>query len=103
MPLTDTLVRLAKPAAKNYTLKDTDGLALFVSVNGTKSWHFRFCWAERQPRISLGTYPEVSLKAARELRADARALVAKGIDPRAHRREERRAARCNSHHRSAAS
>ena len=90
MPLTDTVVRQAKPAGRDYTLQDADGLALFVSAKGTKSWHFRFSWAGKQPRISLGTYPEVSLKTAREWRDDARALVAQGIDPRAHRRQERK-------------
>lgn len=90
MPLTDTAVRLAKPAGKNYTLKDGDGLALFVGANGAKHWHFRFSWVGKQPRISLGTYPEISLKEARELRDQARALVAKGIDPRITRRHERK-------------
>jgi hypothetical protein len=68
MPLTDTVVRQAKPARRDYTLQDADGLALFVSAKGTKSWHFRFSWAGKQPRISLGTYPEFCLKTAREWR-----------------------------------
>lgn len=62
MLLTDIVVRQAKPGSRNYTLKDTDGLALFMSVAGAKSWHFRFSWGGKQPRISLGTYPEISLK-----------------------------------------
>lgn len=98
MPLADTVVRQAKPAPQDYTLQDADGLALFVSAGGTKSWHFRFSWAGKQPRISLGTYPEISLKAARELRDEARALVAKGIDPRLHRRQERKAALVAAEH-----
>lgn len=92
MPLTDTAVRQAKPADKDFTLTDGNGLSLFVATNGTKSWHFRFSWLGKQPRMSLGTYPEISLKDARELRDQARGLVAKGIDPRAKRREERRQA-----------
>jgi len=92
MPLTDTAVRQAKPADKDFSLTDTAGLSLFVASKGTKSWHFRYSWHGKQPRISLGTYPEVTLKEARELRDKARAQVAKGIDPRAHRREERRVA-----------
>jgi hypothetical protein len=84
-------VRHAKPSAKNYTLPDFDGLALFVNTKGTKSWHFRFSWAGKQPRISLGTYPEIGLRDARVLRDIARALVAKGIDPRDKRRLERNA------------
>jgi integrase len=92
MPLTDTAVRQAKPADKSFTLTDTSGLSLFVAPNGTKSWHFRFSWHGKQPRMSLGTYPEIPLKDARELRDQARALVAKGSDPRSTRREEKRAA-----------
>lgn len=92
MALADTTVRLVRPTGKNFTLTDADGLALFVSAKGAKNWHFRFYWNGKQVRISLGCYPEVSLKEARERRDEARALVAKGIDPRAQRREERRAA-----------
>jgi len=89
MSLTDTAVRQAKRTGKKYTLNDTDGLALFVTANGAKSWHFRFCWADRQPRISLGTYRETSLKQARDLRNEARELLAKGVDPRVHRQQAR--------------
>lgn len=92
MPLTDTAVRQAKPADKDVTLTDGSGLSLFIATNGTKSWHFRFSWHGKQPRVSLGTYPEITLKEARELRDQARSLVAKGIDPRLQRREEKRAA-----------
>lgn len=86
MALTDTAVRQAKPAEAGYTMTDGMGLSLYVAPNGTKSWHFRFVWHDKQPRISLGTYPEISLKEARILRDEQRALVAKGLDPREARR-----------------
>lgn len=92
MPLTDTAVRQAKPAAKDYTLTDADGLSLFVATNGTKSWHFRFRLHEKQSRLSLGTYPELSLRDARAARDEYRTLVAKGIDPRLERRQSKQAA-----------
>ena len=82
MPLSDTAVRQAKPKDKDYTLPDLDGLALFIAARGTKSWHFRFSWQGKQARISLGTYPEISLKEARGRRDEARSKVANGIDPR---------------------
>jgi hypothetical protein len=91
MVLTITVFRHAKPRAKNCTLPGFDGLALFVNTKGTKSWHFRFSWAGKQPRISLGTYPEIGLRDARALRDIARALVARGIDPRDQRLLERNA------------
>ncbi len=87
MPLTDTAARQAKPQDKAYTIMDGDGLSLYVAPNGTKSWHFRFSWHGKQPRMSLGTYPEISLRDARGRRDEARALVAKGIDPRSERRQ----------------
>lgn len=82
MPLTDTAVRQAKPREKPYTITDGDGLSLHISPNGTKAWHFRYIWGGKQLRISFGTYPELSLKDARERREAGRANVAKGIDPR---------------------
>lgn len=89
MPLTDTAVRHAKNLGRNYSLKDMDGLHLFVSSTGAKSWHFRFTWLGKPARISLGMYPQLSLKDARFARDNARTQVAKGIDPRAARREDR--------------
>lgn len=92
MPLTDTAVRQSKPQEKDYSLNDSDGLSLFVAAKGTKSWHFRFTLHGKQSRYSLGTYPALSLRDARTMRDEARSLVAKGIDPRAERRQERHAA-----------
>lgn len=43
--------------------------------------------------MSLGTYPEVSLREARTLRDEARALLAKGINPRVHRKQKRQSVR----------
>jgi hypothetical protein len=92
MPLTDQTVRQAPATGQNYTLNDTEGLTLFVGAKGVKSWHCRFSWALKRVRISLGPYPEIGLKEARERRDGVYALVAQGTDPRAHRREQRQAA-----------
>lgn len=92
MALSDTAVRQAKVTGKAYTLGDIDGLSLAVSAEGGKSWHFRYYWHGTQKRLSLGTYPEISLKEARTRRDVARELVARGVNPRKHRNEERRLA-----------
>ncbi|MWA29762.1 tyrosine-type recombinase/integrase [Burkholderia pseudomallei] len=81
MPLTVKEVDAAKPSTKEYTLKDRDGLFLFVAQTGIKSWHFRYSFAKKQRRISFGTYPDISLQRARELTGAARTQVANGIDP----------------------
>lgn len=92
MALSDTAVRQANAAGKEHTLGDTDGLSLAVSQKGNKSWHFRYCWHDKQKRLALGTYPEISLKEARTRRDEARELVARGINPHKHRNQERRLA-----------
>ena len=71
-----TTVRQTRASGTGYTLKDADGLALFVTAQGSKS--FRFSWDAKQPRISLGIYPEFSLRDSRIRRDEARNLVAKG-------------------------
>jgi len=93
MALTDVTVRQARATGKDYTLTDFDGLSLAVSAAGGKSWHFRYYWATKQKRMSLGTYPKVSLREARALRDEARALVAKGINPKIDRKQKLRAVR----------
>ncbi|AOY62902.1 integrase arm-type DNA-binding domain-containing protein [Xanthomonas campestris] len=91
MALSDLTVRQAKAAEKTYSIPDTDGLGLVVAPTGGKSWHLRYYWLGKQKRISLGNYPEVGLREARTLRDEARALVAKGINPHADRKQKRRA------------
>jgi integrase len=93
MALSDLVVRQAKATGKAYTLPDLDGLSLAVTAAGGRTWHFRYYWAGKQKRISLGTYPEVTLREARSLRDEARALIAKGINPRDHRKQKRTAVR----------
>jgi hypothetical protein len=91
MALSDLVVRQAKTTGKAYTLPDIDGLSLAVTPTGNKSWHFRYYWLGKQKRMSLGNYPEVSLRDARTLRDEARALVAKDINPHVHRKQKRAA------------
>jgi hypothetical protein len=86
-------VRQAKATGIAYTLGDIDGLSLCVSAHGGKSWHFRYYWLGKQKRISLGTYPEISLREARQARDEARALLAKDVNPKFHRQQERLTAR----------
>lgn len=86
MPLTDTAIRNATVHPRNYSLSDMEGLSLFVSKSGTKSWHFRYYINGKQCRLSFGSYPEISLSHARLLRQEARAQIARGLDPQVQRR-----------------
>src|SRR5688500_13277631 len=87
MPLTEIAVRKAKPGAKTTRLFDGGGLYLEVAPSGGKWWRLKYRFAEKEKRLSLGVYPEVSLKEARLKRDGARRLLASGIDPSEHRQQ----------------
>ena len=91
--LTPSAVQNAKPKAKPYKLADERGMFLLVQPNGSKwfRWKYRRPGTQKENLLSLGVYPDVSLKRAREKRDDARKLLADGIDPGAKRQAERAA------------
>src|SRR3954452_11576352 len=86
--LTEMRVRGAKPAEKPYKLFDERGLFMLVTTAGGRLWRFRYWIGGVEKLLTLGTYPDVSLKRAREKRDDARRAIADGIDPGAKRRAE---------------
>jgi hypothetical protein len=120
MALTDTAVRNAKPGLKPgkdknekpipvdgpYKLFDERGLFLLVTPSGGKWWRLRYKFDGKEKLLSLGVYPDVSLasqtkkdeetgktqkiKGARELRDEARELIAQGIDPGENRKARKR-------------
>lgn len=81
MALTDAIVRNSKPQHKPYTLKDIEGLSLFVSPTGNKAWHFRYSTQGKRSRISFGSYPDIGLKEARQRCEDAHFLIKNGQPP----------------------
>ena len=86
MPLSATAVRNAKPSTKSVRMFDERGLYLEVSPSGGKWWRLKYRFNGKEERISLGVYPDVDLKSARERRDDARKLLSDGIDPSANRK-----------------
>ena len=88
MALSISAIRNAKPKDKPYKLFDGQGLFLLVNPNGRKWWRLKFSFDGKEKQLSLGTYPEVSLKAARGKREDARKLLANGQDPSLERKKE---------------
>lgn len=92
MPLTDAAIRSAKPAEKPRKLFDGEGLYLEIAPSGGKWWRLKYRWAGREKRLSLGTYPEVTLLEARRRRDDAKRMLADGSDPSAERRSQKMAA-----------
>lgn len=90
--MTDAAVRNAKPRATAYKLSDGGGLYLLVTPDGGRYWRLKYRHGGRERLLALGVYPEVPLKAARQRRADARALLARGTDPSAARKDAKRKA-----------
>jgi len=81
MPLTDSAIRNAKPGEKSRKMTDEKGLYLLVTVKGGKWWRWDYRHGGKRKTLSMGIYPDVGLKEAREARNEARKLVAKGVDP----------------------
>lgn len=82
MPLTDTAIRTLKSRAKPYKVADEKGLYLMVTPAGGRSWNLKFrIPGGTEKKLSLGSYPEVSLKEARDRRDQARRDLANGLDP----------------------
>ena len=67
MPLTDTECRKAQPKDKQYRLSDLHGLSLIITTKGQKYWNVRVTVHGERKSESLGPYPDLSLKKAREL------------------------------------
>lgn len=86
MPLTDTAIRNAKPSDKAKRMFDSRGLYLEISPRGGKWWRLKYRFAGKEKRLSLGVYPDVSLKMARERRDEARKLLANEVDPSENRK-----------------
>lgn len=89
MHLTKFVVRhLTKPG--RYTDDQTKGLHLWVKSNGRRYWIQRYTLAGKRYGLSLGAYPEFSLKQARAKALEARNAVIKGINPVTERKQSRK-------------
>ncbi len=75
--MTEIEARKAKPGEKRYSIYDSGGLYLDVLVSGTKTWRVR-CWIDGKAKIvTLGKYPGMSLREARNARDEAKRKVAR--------------------------
>lgn len=81
MPLTDKQIRALKPEKTRKKYFDGGGLYLEVDPSGSKWWRLKYRFREKDRRISVGVYPEVSLKEARETARLMREDLRAGIDP----------------------
>lgn len=87
MPLTETRLRALKPKDKPYKVADDRGLYIEVSPAGGKLWRFRYRIGPVEKKLSIGAYPEISLKQARQTAYEARHKIASGGDPAMEKRK----------------
>jgi integrase len=87
--LTDSTCRQAKPGEKAKKLADGQGLYLEITPTGAKYFRLKYRFAGKENRLSMGVFPTVTLKAARELAADARKMLSAGTDPSQARKAEK--------------
>ena len=96
MRLKDVELRKLKARAKPYKVHDGDGMHLLVHPNGGMYWQLKYRFLGKPKTHSMGVYPEVSLKEARDKRTEARKLIRSGIDPSAERKRTKQLALAES-------
>lgn len=92
MKLSDAKIKASKPKTNSKSplkLSDGEGLYLFVMPNGKKSWRFLFQYLGKPKTYVIGSYPEYSLKDAREERLKLRRMVIEGMNPVEERQKQR--------------
>jgi integrase len=86
--LTDTKVKAAKPKRDGKPLNLTDGGGMYLHIKPSgKFWRYNYRVDGKMKTLSIGVYPEISLQIARERHDEARALLARGIDPSIYKKE----------------
>lgn len=91
--LTDLAVRTAKPRATAYKLAGERGLCVLIQPDGKRFWRLRYTFAGKEKMLSLGAYPQVTLKAAEAAADAARARLLAGVNPSEERRQAKLALR----------
>jgi integrase len=89
MKLTELQIKKAQPKEKVYRLFDGHGLHIEITPKGQKWWRYKYLYNGKEKRMSLGVYPEISLKEARDRHMEERLKLAKGIDPSAARKVQK--------------
>lgn len=77
------------PNKKRARLSDAGNLYLEITPNGAKRWFWKYWLNAKEKRLALGSYPAISLKAARIARDAAKAEKAAGVDPVLARQQEK--------------
>lgn len=96
MALTDAEIRSFKPRDSVYKKADGGGLYLQINPTGTKLWRLKYRVGDREKKLSIGAYPDISLSEARRRRDEARQQLAVSKDPSNEKRKEKVRARLSA-------
>lgn len=88
MKLTEAALNKAEPQGKSYRLQDSGGLFAEVRPTGGISFRMRYWYHGRDTVVTLGKYPEIRLREARDKRDEIRRMLANDVDPQALARYE---------------
>ncbi|MBF0295469.1 MAG: tyrosine-type recombinase/integrase [Magnetococcales bacterium] len=89
---TDRFIQNLEIKPLRYDVRETDGFAVRVAPSGTKTWQFIYTFQGKKRRVSLGVYPGMGLKEAKEACAKLRASLERGVDPVEWQEEQERKA-----------
>jgi integrase len=78
---TDRFIQNLEVRPERYDVREADGFAIRVAPSGTKAWQFIYTFEARKRRVTLGIYPGMGLKEAREVCNKLRACLDRGVDP----------------------
>jgi integrase len=96
MPLTDLRIQSIKPTDRPQKVVDGDGMYLYVSPHGTKSWRMDYAFDGRRFTHTMGKYPQLSLAGARLKRGDIKQMLQNGVNPSTAKKMDKAAARARA-------
>lgn len=86
---TNLELKNAQPKDKDYTINVDTGLSLLIKTTGSKLWRFRYSFAGKRCMISLGKYPQTSMKEAKSKQRNCLEMLDKGINPSTHKKMQK--------------
>jgi len=84
MAISDTKLRslYGKPYSGPTEITDSDGLSVRITPKGVINFQYRYRWDGKQHRLGIGKYPAVTLRDARNVVADLKMSLDKGMNPK---------------------
>lgn len=89
MKFIDSFIKNLKSESNWYEKTESSGLGIRVMPSGNRFWIYRYTLNGKRQKMTLGKYPAVGLKQARDLILQAQRLKEQGINPIDHQRQEK--------------